>query len=301
VIYPYYTWALHEAAPTRQHCKTVVTGGSGYGTDNCSAAAPGTLPWDATNATCIATPSKCHGSVFFGPGTSAAALATGADISFGTANPDDAGCVGMQKDTSGDPCYDSTIAADSSVAVYVMGKVTVKNNVGVHGTLILHGNGVAGGGSNTDFGLTGTNRLKTHPCVAGSPSPTPGCGYPLAILAYNPNEPAPTTATGQTIQLDLSNSTSLVSGLIYTGGTADFSPLTLDGGLIGWDVNITNTATRITYNSTYGNAAPPPAFTAPPSGSGGGLAMFPASWVHCTNYVNSTTVTSDYGGPTPCN
>src|SRR5205814_319855 len=134
----------------------------------------------------------------------------------------------------------ASITADSSVVVYVMGKVSVKNNVGVHGTLVLHGDGVAGGGSNKDFGLQGTNRIATHPCTAGSPAPAPGCGYPLALLGYNPNEAAPTTATGQSLRLDISNSNSVISGLVYTGGTADFSPVTVDGGLIGWDVNINN-------------------------------------------------------------
>ena len=107
------------------------------------------------------------------------------------------------------------------------------------------------------------NDAAVHSVELLAATASPYCGYPLAILAYNPNEAAPTTAVGQTIQLDLSNSTSLVSGLIYSGGTADFSPLTVDGGLIAWDVNVTNTASRITYNPTYGNAAPPPAFTMP--------------------------------------
>jgi hypothetical protein len=229
--------------------------------------------------------------VLYGPGTSTTTLGTGADVDLGTSGASEAGCMGTQNDSSSRPCYDAA-SADSSVAVYVMGKVAITNNVEVNGTVIVHGNGVGGSGSNKDFGLTGTNRVTTRPCTIGSPAPSPGCGYPLAILAYNPNEAAPTTAVGQTIQLDLSNSTSLVSGLIYSGGTADFSPLTVDGGLIAWDVNITNTASRITYNPTYGNAAPPPAFSMPPDGAG--VRMFPPTWVHCTYYANETTV------PTPC-
>jgi Tfp pilus assembly protein PilX len=297
VIYPYYTWALHQAAPTRQHCYTVIGSGTGYGTDNCSPSSPGTLAYDATNPTCTtaATASKCHGAVFFGKGTSASNLAQSADISLGTNNSDDAGCMGSQKDRSTDNCYNSTISADSSVVVYVLGKITIKNNVGVNGTVVLHGNGVAGGGSNTDFGLTGTVQLATHPCVAGSPAPSPGCGYPLAILAYNPNEAVPTTSTGQTIVLDLSDSTAIIHGLVYTGGTANFNPVTIDGALMGWDVNVNNAATRMTYNSTYGNAAPPPAFTTPPPSAGGGtVVMSRPTWVLCQYYGD------DYNGPTPC-
>ena len=53
-----------------------------YGTDPCSST-PGTLAWDPANTTCIATPQKCHGMVFFGPGNSPTSLATGADIDIG--------------------------------------------------------------------------------------------------------------------------------------------------------------------------------------------------------------------------
>jgi hypothetical protein len=175
--------------------------------------------------------------------------------------------------------------------LYVMGKVTLSAGV-VQGTVVLHGDGT----SSTDFGLQGQSQVTTHPCHAGLPAPSPGCGYPLAILAYDPNnppDPVPTTATGQTIHLDLSNSspTTIVSGLIYTGGTADFSPLTVNGGLVGWDVNITNTSTRVVYNPTYGNAAPPPGFNV---GEGGIVTLFPATWVHCADYQN------DFSGPNPC-
>jgi hypothetical protein len=289
VIYPYYLWALKTPAPTRVACYRVIGTGTGYGTNDCSAS--GTIAFDAANPTCTTTPAKCHGMVFFGPGTSPSALATGADITIGTSGIADAGCMGTQNDSSARPCYDGS-APDTSVVVYAMGKITISNNVEVNGTVVLHGDGLSGGGSNRDFGLTGTNRIVTRPCLAGSPAPSPGCGYPLAILGYNPNEPQPTTASGQTLWLDLSNSTSLVSGLVFSGGTADFNPLTVDGGLIAWDVNITNTASRITYNPTYGSAAPPPAFTTPTDGSG--ILMFPATWVHCTNYSN------DFSGPTPC-
>jgi hypothetical protein len=75
--------------------------------------------------------------------------------------------------------------------------------------------------------------------------------------------------------------------------------VTVDGSLIGWDVNINNGATCITYNPTYGSAAPPPAFTSPIAGTGGGIAQYPATWVHCTNYTDGTG-TNEFNGPTPC-
>lgn len=290
VIYPYYQWALYQAAPNRRECLHIQMASTGYGTNQCPSG--GSLAWDTSNLTCTnaTTAAKCHGMVFFGPGDDTTTLATKAEVDVGTNTSDDTGCMGTRSGSLDCP------GSNTSVVVYVMGKITINNNVEVAGTVVLHGNGVAGGGSDRDFGLTGTNRVTTFPCTgipAGTPSP--GCGYPLAILAYNPNnppDPVPTTAAGQTIWLDLSNSTSNVSGLVYTGGTADFNPLTIDGGIIGHDVNITNTASRITYNPTYGNAAPPPAFSIPTDGAG--VLMFPATWVHCTYYANETT------GPTPC-
>jgi hypothetical protein len=290
VVYPYYQWALYQPAPTRVWCPTVTSSGYGNSATNVCASTAGTFAWNG-DASCATTPQRCHGMVFFGPGNSATTLATGADVDFGTSGASEAGCMGTQNDSSSRPCYNASVP-DSSVVVYVMGKLTVTNNVEINGTVVLHGDGAAGGGSNKDFGLTGTNQVTTRPCNTLAGTPTPYCGYPLAILAYNPNEAAPTTAVGQTIQLDLSNSTSQIHGLIYTGGTADFNPLTVDGGLIAWDVNVTNTATRITYNPTFGNAAPPPAFTMPTDGAG--VQIYPATWVHCTYYANETS------GPTPC-
>jgi len=68
--------------------------------------------------------------------------------------------------------------------------------------------------------------------------------------------------------------------------------------LIGSDVNINNGSTRVTYNPTYGVAAPPPAFTWPTALTGGGIAQYPAMWLHCTNYTDGTG-TDDFNGPTP--
>src|SRR5262249_33923363 len=154
-----------------------------------------------------------------------------------TGGSPDIRCVGQQREDSTANCYSSTITQSDSLVLYVLGKVSISSGA-VQGTVVLHGNGVSGGGSNSDFGLQGSSQVITHACVAGSPAPSPGCGYPVAILGYDPNnppDPVPTTAAGQTIKLDLSNSGSGtgISGLIYTGGTADFSPLTLNGGLIG--------------------------------------------------------------------
>ncbi|MBI2460164.1 MAG: hypothetical protein HYV61_01320, partial [Candidatus Rokubacteria bacterium] len=296
VIFPYYQWAIQTAAPTRRDCM----GG------NCQTqpggTPAGTLPWtsDPLNpnfATCAANPSKCHGMVFFG---TAANRATGADVTFGTAPPHNAACMGTQGEDSSRPCYQA--GANSSVVVYVMGKASVTNNVEINGTLVLHGNGVPGStGPNRDLTLSGTNRITTNPCTGGANT----CGYPLAILAFDPyapggpppndaDDPAPVyPTTGQSIHLDISNATSRINGIVFSGGTVDFNPITVNGGIVAYDINVNNAATSITYNETYGNAAPPPGFSVP----GGGV--FPvwarSSWIHCATYGDES------GGPTACN
>jgi hypothetical protein len=301
VIYPYYGWAIKTAAPTRATCQAIVA--TGYGTDECdSELKMGTYPWDPTDSRCHgpgSTPSKCHGLVFFGPGQNVEYLGNGAHIEVRTSGGH-IGCVGQQKELPAANCYKDLPESDSKV-IYVMGQIIIRGGA-VQGTVVIHGDG----GSTNDFGLQGQSQVTTHPCPAGSPSPSPGCGYPLAILAYDPNEPAPTVA-GQSIRLDLSSNLSdtQVRGLIYTGGTADVSSLTVNGGLIGYDVNIKNTSTRITYDPTYGNAARlygnsarPPGFKRPsgfePTDGSSGVLMYPATWVHCTYYASETT------GPTPC-
>lgn len=293
VIFPYYEWAIKTPAPTRRDC----VGGDCQDPDNpLLGSGEGTRGWNAADAVCIADASKCHGMVFFGPLTE---TDTGADITFGTGGGDQAECMGTRPGSSDCP------GAASSVTVYVMGKVTVKNGVEINGTLVLHGNGKPGtSGPNKDLGLTGTNMINTTSATAtftGGCINTPagvGCGYPLAILAYDPpgndaDDPTPASPTpGQSIYLDISNATTRVNGIVYTGGTADFNPITVNGSIMGWDVNVNNAATSITYNSTYGNATPPPGF--PPPGGNSFPAVVRQSWIHCRDYSD------DSGGPTAC-
>jgi len=291
VMYPYYEQALFTAAPTRLRCPPV-----GGGADPCEPPNAGTLAWNSNPGICTATPSKCHGMVFFG---SAPNLATGAfDVSFGTqtmgGGRDHAGCMGTQGEDSSRPCYQA--GANSSVVVYVMAKARVETGVEINGTLVLHGNGVPGStGPNRDLTLSGTNRITTNPCTGGANT----CGYPLAILAYDPpgndaDDPAPVYPTpGQSIHLDISNATSRINGIVFSGGTVDFNPITVNGGIVAYDINVNNAATSITYNETYGNAAPPPGFSTP---SGTTSVTYARSgWMHCTTYGDES------GGPTACN
>jgi hypothetical protein len=288
VIYPYYKWAIKTAAPTREKCPAIPETGNGYATTDPCGSSIGTFAWTPGVTPCDTTPSKCHGLVFFGPGEN---LGNGAIIEVRQSGGH-IGCVGQQKELPAADCYSAALTASDSKVIYVMGRITISTGA-VQGTVVVHSDGP--GGVAIDFALLGQSQVTTHPCPAGSPSPSRDCGYPLAILAYNPSEPAPTVATGQSMHLVLSNSSpkTWVSGLIYTGGTAHVSPLTVNGGLIGHRVEISSTATRITYDPTYGNAPPPSGFKLPADGSSG-VVLYPATWVHCTYYANET------GGPSPC-
>ena len=171
----------------------------------------------------------------------------------------------------------------SPITLYVTGKVTAQNSVGtIYGTIVVHGGGDAGSSASaTDLKFQGPHAISTRPCGA-----TP-CAYPLAILGYNPNEPAP---PGQTIYLDISNNGVVINGAVYTGGTVDFGPNTINGSVMGQTVNANNAATEFVYTAAYESALPPPGFTTPalilPS------VIAPASWLQCRR-ADSLTAACD--------
>jgi hypothetical protein len=156
--------------------------------------------------------------------------------------------------------------------LYVTGKVTFKNSVGtVNGTIIFHGGADPGqGGAQTDLSFDGPHTVQT---VGGC---LPNCAYPLVILGYNPNEPPP---PDQTLFLDISNNGVQITGVLYTGGTVDFGPNTIDGSILGQTVNANNAATEFTYTSTYENYVPPPGFDSPALSLPSVVAR--GTWIQC--------------------
>ncbi|MGH2651983.1 MAG: hypothetical protein ACRDHK_12335, partial [Actinomycetota bacterium] len=125
----------------------------------------------------------------------------------------------------------------NGVTLYILGKLDVKSGVDqIYGTLVFHGGGDAGaGGAQTDLHFQGPHTVTT----VGPACPT--CPYPLAILGYNPNEGAP---PAQTIYLDISNNGVIINGTVYTGGTVDFGPNSVNGSVLAYDVNANNAATE---------------------------------------------------------
>ena len=166
----------------------------------------------------------------------------------------------------------------NGVTVYVMGKLDIKGDINqVYGTLVFHGGGDAGsGGSQTDLHFQGPNHITAKACAScAQPS------YPLAILGYNPNEPAP---PGQTIYLDISNNGVIIDGVVYTGGTVDFGPNTVNGSVLGYKVNANNGATEFNYVAY--TPPPPPGFSTPEVNLPSVIAR--GTWLQCRTADNLT-------------
>jgi hypothetical protein len=79
-------------------------------------------------------------------------------------------------------------ATTSAHTVYVMGRVKLKNSAEINGTLVIHGDGVAG---NDDFDFAGQSSIHTIPGCNTAQNGNPGCGYPLALMVYDPSQGAP--------------------------------------------------------------------------------------------------------------
>jgi hypothetical protein len=120
-------------------------------------------------------------------------------------------------------------------------------------------------------------------------------GYPLALLIYDPTQAAPTAnpLAPQNTCADMGSSNTLVNGMVYSGGHVVFNPISLNGTVVAFEIQTQggNNA-LLTYNSTYGLAAPPPGFT---GASAGGVVIIRKSFITCTSY------NADSGGPTACN
>ena len=71
----------------------------------------------------------------------------------------------------------------------------------------------------------------------------------------------------------------------------EFNPISVDGGVVAFEIQTQGGASRYGYNPTYGNAAPPPGF---PVGSGNTVVLVRKSFLVCVDYA------ADTGGGSPC-
>lgn len=172
----------------------------------------------------------------------------------------------------------------------------------IYGTVAVEGGGSPEEcpGNDSDFAAKAQTQIHTAPQPAVPFPATAGkvYGYPLVLLLYDPQQPEPTSSTRQQICADLGagGGNTIVDGIVYSSGKVEFNPLTLQGGVVAYDVETQGSATY-TYSNVYANAAPPPGF--PPLG-GASIAILRKSFVTCTNYsVNSSG--TEYPAPSRCN
>lgn len=183
----------------------------------------------------------------------------------------------------------------------------------VVGTVVVEGDGqpTSGtnycSGSNHDAEARTRAKFYTGPTPASNPlSGTWGpqqYGYPLAFLIWDPLQakegtPLPTsTGAPQRTCADMgsagggSTDRAQIHGLVYSGGHVEFNPMSLDGGVIAWEIQTQATSSNYAYNYSYGNATPPAGF---PKGGGTDIKIVRKSFIVCSNYSD------DSGGASAC-
>jgi hypothetical protein len=124
-------------------------------------------------------------------------------------------------------------------------------------------------------------------------------GYPLAYLVFDPVEavvdgPEPTAnpLDGQeTCAVQGGGSGTEIHGFVYSGGSAEFEAIDLDGGVLAFQIQARDPLARYRYNPDYASATPPPGF---PVGAGNTVVLVRKTLAACTNYA------ADLGGGSPC-
>ncbi len=178
------------------------------------------------------------------------------------------------------------------VTLYVLrrgsdGQTTVRGTV--HGTLVVEGNGSPGCGAATravDLGDDG--RLATGRSAYG---------YPLALLLYDPSQPAPpgppVGRAPQSTCAGLGGRGARIDGLVYSGGRVRLDAITVSGSVIAVETEAPGgPRVQLSYSAAFGDGAPPPGF---PQGPGNRVVVVRKSLRACASYRDES------GGATPCN
>jgi len=171
----------------------------------------------------------------------------------------------------------------------------------LNGIVVIEGNGVADCNSNRDLNHKNGARIWTKQTMSWDGTNAYGnlYGYPLAYLIYDPvaavaNAPQPTAnpLNPQNTCADMGSASGTeIHGLIYSGGHTQFNPVAVDGGVIAFEIQTQSSSAIYGYNTTFGNAAPPPGF---PTGSGNQVILVRKSFLVCADY------NADTGGGTSC-
>lgn len=170
-----------------------------------------------------------------------------------------------------------------------------------HGTVVVEGNSNTPSGT-TSPSCTGANKdaeMKSGAQIWTGPTSGVGpgsgvqpYGYPMALLVYDPDLPAPTPTSWQNTCGDMGSAADTqIHGIIYTGGRMEFNPFQIDGTIVGFDIYAQGSSSTYLYNYKYGNDSPPPGFD---SGAGGMVVLYRKSFIGCASYSDES------GGATAC-
>ena len=167
----------------------------------------------------------------------------------------------------------------------------VLQNHDFYGTAVIEGNGQSG--------CSGGSRDLQHRNGARAFTRSNAYGYPLAYLIFDPvaavnKAPQPTAnpLNQQDTCADMGSASGTeIHGIVYSGGNVEFNPVVVDGGVVAFQIQTQSSSAAYGYNSTYGDAAPPPGFT---DGTGNTVLMVRKSFIVCVNYA------ADTGGGSSC-
>lgn len=161
----------------------------------------------------------------------------------------------------------------------------------LYGTAVVEGNGAAGcAGAGRDLRHANGAQAWTHPGVYG---------YPLAYLVFDPVEavadaPEPTAGPldpQETCAEPGGGAGTGIHGVIYSGGSVEFGPVGLEGGVVAYQVQTRGGPATYRYNPGYGGSTPPPGF---PAAAAHTVVLVRKSVTFCANYA------ADTGGGGPC-
>jgi hypothetical protein len=168
------------------------------------------------------------------------------------------------------------------------GQVTIQSAT-FYGTLVVEGDGSSNcNGTNRDMKLKNNGTMTTATTMGGGPRKV--YGYPLTLLIYDPQQPVPTAASPYAPQntcADMGSTNTLVNGIVYSGGAIEFNPISVNGTVLGFELQTQGGNNAVyNYNPTYGDAAPPPGFS---PGAGNTVVLIRKSFIVCADYAADTS------------
>jgi hypothetical protein len=174
-------------------------------------------------------------------------------------------------------------SSGNGILAYVMGEFTIQSH-DLHGVVVVEGNGSSGCGGSRDIWHKNGSRIWTETNVYG---------HPLAYLLFDPvaavsQAPQPTAnpLNPQGVCADMGSASGTeIHGLVYSGGHVEFNPITIDGGVVAFEIQTQSTSASYGYNPGYGNVSPPAGF---PAASGNTVVLVRKSFLVCVDYAADT-------------